>query len=43
MVIPWDGFPLAKLVAMAEPMAEAKFVKFTSFYDPAVCPGQRSK
>jgi methionine sulfoxide reductase catalytic subunit len=42
MVIPWDGFPLAKLVAMAEPMAEAKFIKFTSFYDPAVCPGQRS-
>jgi methionine sulfoxide reductase catalytic subunit len=40
MVIPWDGFPLAKLIAMAEPMAEAKFVKFTSFYDPAVCPGQ---
>jgi methionine sulfoxide reductase catalytic subunit len=38
MVIPWDGFPLAKLIAMAE----AKFVKFTSFYDPAVCPGQRS-
>jgi sulfoxide reductase catalytic subunit YedY len=34
MVIPWDGFPLAKLVAMAEPTAEASFVKFTSFYDP---------
>ena len=42
MVIPWDGFPLAKLVAMAEPAAEANFVKFTSFYDPTVCPGQRS-
>ena len=42
MLIPWDGFPLAKLVAMAEPMSEAKFIKFTSFYDPAVCPGQRS-
>ena len=41
-VIPWDGFPLTKLVAMAEPTAEAKFVKFTSFYDPTVCPGQRS-
>ncbi|MGB7794233.1 MAG: molybdopterin-dependent oxidoreductase, partial [Terrimicrobiaceae bacterium] len=42
MVIPWDGFPLAKLVAIAEPTAEAKFVKFSSFYDPTVCPGQRS-
>jgi methionine sulfoxide reductase catalytic subunit len=42
MVIPWDGFPLAKLVAMAEPKAEAKFLKFTSFLDPKNCPGQQS-
>jgi sulfoxide reductase catalytic subunit YedY len=40
MVIPWDGFPLAKLVAMAEPKPEAKFVKFTSFNDPKSAPGQ---
>ncbi len=43
MVIPWDGFPLAKLVALAQPKAEAKFVQFTSFYDPKNCEGQRSK
>jgi sulfoxide reductase catalytic subunit YedY len=43
MVIPWDGFPLAKLVALAEPKAEAKFVKFTSFLDPKNCPGQQSE
>jgi methionine sulfoxide reductase catalytic subunit len=43
MVIPWDGFPLAKLVAMAEPKTEAKFVKFTSFLDPKNCPGQQSE
>jgi sulfoxide reductase catalytic subunit YedY len=43
MVIPWDGFPLAKLVAMAEPKAEAKFLKFTSFLDPKNCPGQQSE
>jgi methionine sulfoxide reductase catalytic subunit len=42
MVIPWDGFPLAKLVLMAEPKAEAKFLKFTSFLDPKNCPGQQS-
>src|ERR1041385_9250613 len=36
MVVPWDGFPLKKLVALAEPKSEARFVKFTSFYDPAV-------
>ena len=35
MVIPWDGFPLAKLIALAQPKPEAKFVKFISFFDPA--------
>ena len=42
MVVPWDGFPLAKLVALCEPKAEAKYLQFTTFFDPAVCPGQRS-
>jgi len=42
MVIPWDGFPLAKLIDLAQPKAEAKYVKFTSFFDPEQCPGQRS-
>jgi sulfoxide reductase catalytic subunit YedY len=42
MVIPWDGFPLAKLVDLAQPKPEAKYVKFTSFFDPEHCPGQRS-
>jgi sulfoxide reductase catalytic subunit YedY len=43
MVVPWDGFPLARLIALAEPKSEAKYVQFTTFFDPAVCPGQRSK
>jgi len=43
MVIPWDGFPLAKLVTMAEPKPEAKFLQFTSFLDPKNCPGQQSQ
>jgi len=43
MVIPWDGFALSKLVDLAQPKAEAKYVKFTTFYDPQNCPGQRSK
>ena len=42
MVIPWDGFPLAKLVAQASPKPEAKYVQFTSFLDPKVCAAQRS-
>jgi sulfoxide reductase catalytic subunit YedY len=41
MVIPWDGFSLAKLVDLAHPKPEAKYVKFTSFFDPANCPAQR--
>jgi sulfoxide reductase catalytic subunit YedY len=42
MVVPWDGFPLAKLIAFAQPKSEAKYVRFTSFLDPKVCAGQRS-
>ena len=41
MVIPWDGFPLAKLIKLAEPKPEAKYVSFTTLYDPKVMPGQR--
>jgi sulfoxide reductase catalytic subunit YedY len=41
MVIPWDGFRLAKVVDLAQPKPEAKYVKFTSFFDPANCPAQR--
>jgi sulfoxide reductase catalytic subunit YedY len=41
MVIPWDGFPLAKLVAFADPKPEAKFVTFTTVHDPKNIPGQR--
>ena len=33
---------LAKLVDLAQPKRDAKYVKFTSFFDPANCPGQRS-
>ena len=42
MVVPWDGFPLSKLIAFAQPKPEAKYVRFTSFLDPKVCAGQRS-
>ena len=41
MVIPWDGFPLAKLVALAGPKPEAKYLKFSSFNDPDHVPGQK--
>ncbi|MEZ5385638.1 MAG: protein-methionine-sulfoxide reductase catalytic subunit MsrP [Prosthecobacter sp.] len=33
MVVPWIGFPLAKLLAMVEPMSGATHVAFTSYHD----------
>src|SRR5713101_2126400 len=41
MVIPWDGFPLSKLITLAQPKPDAKYVKFTSFFDPAHSAAQR--
>lgn len=40
MVVPWNGFPLKELLKKAQPTAKAKYVKFTSFLDPKVAPGQ---
>ncbi len=42
MVIPWVGFPLAKLIAMAQPTSQAKYVAFQTLLDPKQMPGQRS-
>jgi methionine sulfoxide reductase catalytic subunit len=39
MVVPWIGFPMQAMMAVVEPTSAAKFVRFTSFYDPQVCPG----
>ncbi len=42
MVIPWTGFELAALLDEVEPTGEAKYVAFTTLYDPDVFPGQGS-
>ncbi|MGH7607451.1 MAG: protein-methionine-sulfoxide reductase catalytic subunit MsrP [Gemmatimonadales bacterium] len=42
MVIPWLGFPLASLLKDVEPTSHARFVAFTTLYDPEQMPGQRS-
>jgi sulfoxide reductase catalytic subunit YedY len=39
MVIPWVGFPLARLLEAVEPTSEARFVRFQSAYDPDEMPG----
>lgn len=41
MVIPWVGFPLSVLLNKVEPTSKAKFVEFTTVYDPKQMPGQR--
>jgi sulfoxide reductase catalytic subunit YedY len=42
MVIPWVGFPLGDLLKRFEPTGNAKFVEFTTLYDPRQMPGQQS-
>jgi sulfoxide reductase catalytic subunit YedY len=41
MVIPWDGIPLADILARFKPTSKAKYVEFTTLYDPKRMPGQR--
>ena len=41
MVVPWTGFPVKQLVALAKPTAEARFVRFETFNNPEVAPGQK--
>lgn len=40
MVIPWVGFPLAKLLQEVEPTSDAKYVRFETVYKPEEMPGQ---
>jgi sulfoxide reductase catalytic subunit YedY len=42
MVVPWSGFPLNKLLNDVQPTPEAKYVKFLSFYDKGLMPGDAS-
>jgi methionine sulfoxide reductase catalytic subunit len=43
IVVPWMGFSLSELIKRAEPLGKAKFVEFTSIYDPAQMPGQKQQ
>jgi sulfoxide reductase catalytic subunit YedY len=42
MIIPWDGFPLAKLLKEADPTSAAKYVRFEALLDQKQMPGQGS-
>jgi len=41
MAVPWTGFPVASLVAMASPTSEARYMVMQTFKDPAQAPGQK--
>jgi sulfoxide reductase catalytic subunit YedY len=40
MTVPWTGFPLKSLVALAKPLGSAKYIRFETFMDPSMAPGQ---
>ncbi|WP_306521746.1 protein-methionine-sulfoxide reductase catalytic subunit MsrP [Gemmatimonas sp.] len=42
MVIPWRGVMLRDVINRVEPLPSAKFVEFTTLFDPRRMPGQRS-
>ena len=41
MVIPWLGIPLAGIIDRLEPTSKAKYVEFTTLFDPQQMPGQQ--
>jgi sulfoxide reductase catalytic subunit YedY len=41
MAVPWTGFPLKDLVALADPTSAAKYVRMETFLDSKVASGQR--
>jgi sulfoxide reductase catalytic subunit YedY len=43
MAVPWTGFTVKSLVAFAKPLSGAKYVKFETFMNPKVAPGQSQR
>jgi len=41
MAVPWSGVPLAGLVKLARPTADARYLRMETFLDPEVAPGQK--
>ena len=41
MIVPWTGFPLASLMALAKPLSSAKFLVMETIMDPETMPGQK--
>lgn len=43
MVIPWVGIPMSALIKRFKPTSKARYVEFTTLYDPEQMPGQRRR
>ena len=43
MVVPWLGFQMSKLVKHCNPLSSAKYIKFTTFYDPKIATEQKAR
>ncbi|MEP4032608.1 protein-methionine-sulfoxide reductase catalytic subunit MsrP [Roseibium polysiphoniae] len=41
MAVPWSGFALAELVKLAGPTSDAKYLRFETFHNPEIAPGQK--
>ncbi len=41
MIVPWVGFPLGDLLKRFRPTSRARYVEFTTLFDPERMPGQR--
>ena len=41
IVVPWIGIPLADIIKRMDPQPSAKYVEFTTLYDPMRMPGQK--
>ncbi len=43
MVVPWLGIPLDAVIDRLEPTSKAKYVEFTTLFDPQQMPGQQRR
>jgi methionine sulfoxide reductase catalytic subunit len=43
MTVPWTGFPLHRLLSLAQPLSTARYVRFVSFMRPEQAVGQRTQ
>ena len=43
MAVPWTGIPLKAFVALAKPLASAKYIRFETFMNPRMAPGQTQR